>query len=312
MANNILGRALYYLIMKIVGSQHNNTAYSESAPHDGVLLDDLHLESANIMGGIADYSIYLPADYKTSGKKYPVVYLFHGMGDNNTKWDRKGCLCSLIDEAVRSGRTKPFIAVMTNGYLSFYVDGCTFFDGQPGHRYETFFVSEFQPFIEANYPVSTERSQTAIAGMSMGGYGAAFHAFSHPEKYCFCYSMSGALTGINWTRLTRAVPSLDDIIRAQAPLDDIIRDQATADCAPCRDTHLPTAASDLALPHAVRFPDLVMECGDRDPLTGRANKKMHKRLEAMSIPHRYIVSPGAHTWPYWQGCIRRMLDSLPF
>lgn len=295
MANNILGRALYWLIMKIVGSQRNNASYTGPSSHDGVLLDDLHLESASIMGGVADYSIYLPADYKTSGKKYPVVYLFHGMGDNNTKWDRKGCLCQLIDEAVRSGRTKPFIAVMTNGYLSFYVDGCTFFDGKPGHNYETFFVSEFQPFIEVNYPVSTERSQTVIAGMSMGGYGAAYHAFSHPGKYCLCYSMSGALTGMNWTRLTRSVPSLDDIIRAQIPLDG---------------DHV--HASDFAVSRAVQFPDLVMECGDRDPLTGRSNRKMHQRLEALGIPHRYIVSPGAHTWPYWQGCIRRMLDSLPF
>lgn len=290
MANNILGRSLYWLIMKIVGSQRNNASYTGPSSYDGVLLEDLHMESSNIMGGVADYSIYLPADYKTSGKKYPVVYLFHGMGDNNTKWDRKGCLCSLIDEAVRSGRTKPFIAVMTNGYLSFYVDGCSFFDGKPGHRYETFFVSEFQSFIEANYPVSTERSQTAIAGMSMGGYGAAFHAFRHPEKYCFCYSMSGALTGMNWTRLTRAVPSLADIITRGAS----------------------AAETSVVGASARRYPDLVMECGDRDPLTGRANKKMHKRFEELGIPHRYIVSPGAHTWPYWQGCIRRMLESLPF
>ena len=95
----------------------------------------------------APFNVVLPADYKTSGKKYPVLYLLHGMTDDNNAWQEGGNLVALTEEAVRAGVIKPFIIVLPNAYLTFYVDGLNWSEVKvpvvskmPTLGYESFFV----------------------------------------------------------------------------------------------------------------------------------------------------------------------------
>lgn len=242
------------------------------------------IPSTYLMGGEGRFNIYLPQGAE-SGRKFPVLYLFHGVIDNNTSWTCKGRAVEQLEKAVADGKASPFIIVMPRAWNSFYVDGMGLFDGRPGHNYRSFFTKELVPYIEANYPVLTGRSNTAIAGDSMGGYGAMLYAVLEPQRYCMCYAMSGALMGLNWTRLTTKVPSIPDVIAS-------------------------VAKAGSADGGSLDLPELYIDCGRWDPVCGRMNTKAHRRLMAMGVPHHYSRHSGSHLWRYWRGCFGRLLSVL--
>lgn len=237
----------------------------------------------------APFNVILPADYKTSGKKYPVLYLLHGMTDDNNAWQEGGNLVALTEEAVRAGVIQPFIIVLPNAYLTFYVDGLNWSEVKvpvvskmPTLSYESFFVKELQPYIEKHYPVRTDREHTAIAGLSMGGYGASYHAFKYPEKYSFCASFSGAVDGGDWTGLTDRVPSIEDVFAEKG----------------YEESNFDT------------LPQYIMDCGREDAVCGTFNVDTHAFLKRIEFPHTFRSFPGIHDWPYWQKAYVRMLPEL--
>ena len=241
---------------------------------------DLIMDASNL-----EFTVYLPQDYKESGKKYPVLYLFHGVIDDHTAWQEKGGVVEMTDKAIRDGVIEPFIIVMPNAFLSFYVDGFWLLDGRPGHKYETCFFTKLMPYIEANYPVMTDRQHTAIAGISMGGYGASLYAFKYPERFCMAYSMSGATQGLDW------IWSEDD--------DDLVPsiEKIFIDRAYDKD--------DFDF-----LPAYFMDCGSSDPICKRFNDSTHEFLTFIEFPHAFREFEGTHSWSYWIGCYRRMLPDL--
>lgn len=230
------------------------------------------------------YSIYLPADYETSGKEYPVLYLLHGMMSSHLEWEEQGKVSQMTDSAIEQGVIEPYIIVMPEAYNSFYVNGFWFVDGLPGHQYETFFVEKLMPYIESHYRVKKDREHTAIAGLSMGGYGATYYAFSYPERFSMSYSMSGATEGLNWVMPEglAEVPSIEEIFEQKG-----------------------YTPNDYG-----RLPEYFMDCGTEDMLCHTFNEETHAFLDSINFPHTYRKHEGGHTWEYWQGCYRRMLPDL--
>lgn len=232
-----------------------------------------------------DFTIYIPGDYKTSGKKYPVLYLFHGIASDHTAWNEEGDVVKMTDEAIRNGEIKPFIIVMPNAFNSFMVDGFWLFDGFPGHKFESCFFKMLKPYIEANYPVMTDRAHTAVAGLSMGGYGASLYGFKYPETFCMSYSMSGATEGLNWIWSRKdegLVPSIETIFREKE-----------------------YTRSDYG-----RLPDYYMDCGTEDLLCKSFNDLTHDFLVSIGFPHAFREYKGCHDWDYWKGCYSRMIPDL--
>lgn len=248
----------------------------------GTVLEDRSIASRHLMCGHGEYNIYLPADYKTSGRKYPVLYLLHGMIDNHLAWCRKGNLARAMDQAVEKGLLPPMIVVMPKGYNSFYVNGMGLFDGRPGHDYESFFIHELVPHIQSSYPVAPGRENTAIAGNSMGGYGACYYALNYPQMFCLCYTISAALGGGNWTGLTKKVPSMVEML--------------------CSKAYGPHNYSSL--------PRFYMDCGRTDIVCRRFNERTHRKLDAMGFPHSYSRNKGGHSWKYWRAALERMIKVL--
>lgn len=241
---------------------------------------DLIMESDNV-----DITVYLPADYKETGEKYPVLYLLHGMNGDQKDWKDYGNVVGATDAAIRGGTIKPFIIVMPNAFTSFYVDGFSLFDGWPGHKYETFFFTGLIPYIEANYPVLTDKGHTAIAGLSMGGYGASLYAFKYPEKFCMSYSMSGATAGLDWIWSEDdedIVPSIEKIFKNKG-----------------------YGKSDFE-----RLPAYFMDCGTEDILCKGFNDSTHEYLDSIGFPHVFREYEGHHEWSYWRACYKRMLPDL--
>src|SRR5208283_3449202 len=145
----------------------------------GKVFDNLSMTS-KILKGERKYAVYLPPDYETSQRSYPVLYLLHGGGDDQTGWVQFGEVLHITDKAINDGSATPMIIVMPDantgrrGYTN---------DIKGTWQYEDFFFTEFVPYIEKTYRIKGEKRYRAVAGLSMGGYGSFLYALHHPEMF---------------------------------------------------------------------------------------------------------------------------------
>src|SRR6188508_238445 len=127
--------------------------------------DNLTLKS-KILNMDRKYAIYLPPGYETSTRSYPVLYLLHGGGDDQTGWVQFGEVQRIADEAIRNGTATPMVIIMPDadsgrrGYVNTA-------DGQ--WNYEDFFFQELMPYVEQKYRIKADKRYRAVAGLSMGG-----------------------------------------------------------------------------------------------------------------------------------------------
>ncbi len=135
------------------------------------------------------YAVYLPPDYETSQRSYPVLYLLHGYGDDQTGWVQFGEVLTIADEAIRSGNATAMVIVMPDantgrvGYVN---------DPKGEWKYEDFFFQELMPFVEKTYRIKSDKRYRAIAGLSMGGEGTFIYALHHPELFSSACPLSAA------------------------------------------------------------------------------------------------------------------------
>ena len=137
------------------------------------------------------FSLYLPDSYaKAPSERFPVLYFLHGYGANDREWIELGAIKTTLDRMIASGEIPPVIAVMPYSGKSWYVDSAAL--GGPGD-YETAIAVDLVNYIDRTYRAISDRKARAIAGISMGGYGAARMAFFHPTSFAAVATLSGAL-----------------------------------------------------------------------------------------------------------------------
>ena len=147
-----------------------------------------HVPFARPDGRSAHATVYLPAGYDDQKeRRYPVLYLLHGLFGRDTDWLKLGVLQSLLDGAIQRGELRPTIVVMPDGGNGYWVDWP---DGDPRHRYQTLVEPDTRLWVESRFRVNGVR---AVGGVSMGGFGALSLALRHPETYPAVISLSGAL-----------------------------------------------------------------------------------------------------------------------
>ncbi|QMW00487.1 alpha/beta hydrolase [Spirosoma foliorum] len=261
------------------------------------LLESMVMNSS-LMNQAVKFSIYLPPDYFVSNRRYPVVYLLHGLGDNETGWVQFGEADRIADEGIKSGQLPPMIIVMPNAWATFYVN-----DYQNKVRYEDMFVQELIPHIDSMFRTRTERTYRAISGLSMGGFGSLTLAMHHPELFSACAALSAAV------RTDETFASVPDerYNTVYAPIfSGPVKGQERLTLAWKRNSPITLAKSapesDLT---KVRW---YLDCGDDDALTV-GNAMLHIALLERKIPHEYRSRDGAHTWSYWRSGLP---DALKF
>lgn len=233
------------------------------------LLTDRNISSV-VLNQTMKYNIVLPNDYYTNAERYyPVLYLFHGMWGNNNSWADDGNVKQVLQNAFKNEVVEPMIVVMPDAFNTFYVDGY-----ENGLKYETYFWEEFFPLIEETYRIEATRETRFIAGLSMGGFGASYYAFTHPDKFMYCYSMSGAVEGVSST----TTPSISRIISGYDSFDGL--------------------------------PNYTMDCGISDPLVYESNQSVHETLNTIGFEHEYIAREGAHDWVFWQKSLEMALERI--
>jgi len=241
--------------------------------------------------------VLLPAGYAAhAGRRYPVLYLLHGADSDYRSWTRYGDAQALTARAA-------MIVVMpdggTNGWYTDWYQGAR--PVQP--RWETYHVGELVPWIDATYRTIAARRGRAIAGLSMGGYGALSYAARHPATFAAAASFSGAL----------------EVGSAQA------WGERSANEARWR-AHLPISLA--ARLRSLALVELRTGDGRPGPLDPRGTKpgcgacalerylhssnvRLHARLRALGIRHVWDdYGPGTHDWPYWRRDLRETLPDL--
>lgn len=204
--------------------------------------------------------VYTPPGY-TTDKKYPVLYLLHGIGGDENEWPRNGAPDVILDNLLADKKIVPMIVVMPNGRAGKDV---TARDPIPKQSpafaaFEKDLLIDLIPFIEKTCSVQTDRESRALAGLSMGGGQSLNFGLSNLDTFAWVGGFSSAPN-------TR-------------PAADLIKDPATA---------------------AKQLRVLYVSCGDQDGLF-RISQGVHKMLDETMVPHRYnVIAGGRHDFKVWK------------
>jgi predicted alpha/beta superfamily hydrolase len=136
--------------------------------------------------------VYTPPDYgKDLSKRFPVLYLQHGWGEDETAWSNQGHVNLIMDNLIAEGKIKPFIIVMTYGMTNdIKFGGLRNFDIKP---FQTVLVDELIPYIDANFNTLADQNHRAMAGLSMGGMETKQITLNKPEVFSYYALLSGGI-----------------------------------------------------------------------------------------------------------------------
>jgi S-formylglutathione hydrolase FrmB len=248
--------------------------------------------NGQILKQVAHYCVYLPSGYDAGAtqhpaRRYPVLYLLHGLGDNEGTLFNSGGW-TLLDDLRNQHRMGDFLIVSPEGRRSFYINSA---DGSV--LYSDFFLREFMPHIERTYRIAPGRSARAISGISMGGYGALRFAFEHPELFSAASAQSAAL-------ITESPQELDRASRTGAPLTAVLA---------------PVFGKPIDVPHwnqnspftlakknavALRKVAIYFNCGQEDNYGfEKGAAALHDELRKEGVIHDYHPYPGDHSLTYF-------------
>ncbi len=246
------------------------------------------------------YSVILPEAYFRSNRNFPVVYLLHGLGDDETTWIENGQITQIADKLTKAGEIKPTIFVMPQGFRSYYVN--TF---DQSFLYQDMFISELIPHIDKNFRTLNEKQHRAVLGYSMGGYGALILPMKHPDKFIASVPMSISIRtdaqyktenpaewDVQWGSIFGGVgqfgePRLTEYYKQNNPFHLISANQFTPS------THL----------------KLYIDIGDDEQTLAISNEELHILLRDKQISHEYRVRNGGHDFSYWRDAL---LNGLRF
>ena len=265
--------------------------------HTGKVIEQVTIKS-NILKKDVRYTVYLPSDYSTSDRTYPVVYLLHGYTDDNTGWLQFGEVNRYADKAIEAGTIPPMIIIMPNGDSSFYINS---YDAK--ENYEDFFIKEFMPAVEKAYRIKAQKRYRGICGLSMGGYGTLIYSLKYPDLFAAAAPLSAAvfddsavvnMPDNNWDRTFAQLFGRG--LKGKERLNTALNNNSILKIVENK------SADELK---KVRY---WIDCGDDDFLT-KGNCLFHIALTDKRVPHEFRIRDGAHTWTYWRTGIT---DALQF
>lgn len=266
---------------------------NQVAAQTGKVMDDLSLPS-KILKGDRKYAIYLPPDYETSQRSYPVLYLLHGGGDDQTGWVQFGEVLHIADKSIREGSATPMIIVMPDANT-----------GQRGYfnditgewRYEDFFFEEFMPFIEKTYRIKADKRYRAVAGLSMGGGGTFVYALRHPELFSSACPLSASTGPLSLSDAKEYASRRNLAYKSESQLEAYYKSVSVLEL-------INQLTDDQK--KAVRW---YIDCGDDDFLF-EGNSLVHIAMRKKEIPHEFRIHDGGHNWTYWRNALPTVLTFI--
>ena len=225
--------------------------------------------------------IYFPPGYDSSKAKYPVFYLLHGGGDEDSGWSTIGRAGFILDNLIAAKKAKPMIVVMPNGSLP----RPPVVPGAPPNpaanvafqdRFASELLKDVVPFVEKNYRVLPGSANRALAGLSMGGGQTMRTVATNPDQFAYVGVWSA---GVN--------------------------PQTTADFEQRNAAFLASASKvnqNLKL--------FTVTCGEKDTLAFAGSKNLAEILKKHGIKHELQITGGAHTWINWRQYLNELTPRL--
>ncbi len=283
---SILKAAVAISLLFSVSSAESVRSTASVSARRQVTVRDARFHSA-ALGRDMRYRIILPAGYEQGSRRYPVLYLLHGLGGSYVGWESRSHLAEYVTPLA-------LISVMAAGDDSWYANSA----GAPQEKFEDYIATDLIAEIDKRYRTIAAREGRAIAGVSMGGYGAMKLALKFPRLFAFAASFSGAQI---------VVHDASFVIPFGAKYNQQAQEIFGPAGAPNRVQNdifeLAQKADPASLPY------LWVSCGTEDNLLA-SNREFAVLLHAKKILYEYHESPGAHTWAYWDKQLPAMLQSV--
>jgi S-formylglutathione hydrolase FrmB len=240
---------------------------------------------SKILAHPVNYCVVLPPSYDTEkSRKYPVLYFFHGLGDNEQMFIHGGAF-NLVQDLWERKQISEFLIVTPAAGGTFYINSHS---GKV--RYEDFLVQEFLPAIEARYRVSPGRTSRGVSGVSMGGYGALHLAFRHPELFSAVSAHSPAL--IN------KVPAVTAQSAGNGMRSRVLGETFGSPPDPTFWDHNNPVS--LARKTNLAGLKIYFDCGDQDDFGFEEGaRSLDKTLSSRHIAHEAHIYSGRHDWQYF-------------
>ena len=273
--NKLLGAAIAALLLSCVLSATSLAATGRA---------ECNSLPSKILARAVPYCVLLPPSYDAEiTRRYPILYLLHGLGDNEQMLVHSGGM-NLIEDLWEQHQLGEFLIVTPAGEASFYINSR---DGK--RRYEDFFLQEFMPAIEKRYRAQAGRKSRGIAGISMGGYGALHIAFRHPQLFCAVGAHSAALL--------EALPKISAQDSRQLGR---LRVLGSAFGSPF-DAAFWTRNDPVTIARTANLSGMKIyfDCGDHDNYGFDAGARhLDKLLTARHVAHEAHIYPGGHDWQF--------------
>ena len=143
--------------------------------------------------------VYTPAEYEQGKKRYPVLYLQHGMGEDETGWSKQGHMQHIMDNAIHQGKAVPMIVVMESGDIKAPFRGGDNRAGrsQYGNSFYPVLLNDLIPYIDKNFRTKADREYRAMAGLSWGGHQTFDVVLTNLDKFAWMGTFSGAIFGLD-------------------------------------------------------------------------------------------------------------------
>lgn len=255
----------------IVGGERADLYMVNKVPHGSVAKVWYHSPSLGIDRRM---TVYTPAGYETSGKRYPVFYLLHGMGGDENAWSELGRAAQILDNLIAQGKAEPMIVVMTNGNADLeaapgesslgYMPPTTRLGKTMEGSFETHFP-EVVKFIDKNYRTKANKKNRAIAGLSMGGFHSLHISKQYPDMFDYVGLFSAA------------------IMPGKNATSPIYKDME----------------GKLKLQFAKKPALYWIAIGKTDFLY-KANREYRKLLDEKGYPYEYFENEDGHIWRNWR------------
>ena len=264
---------------------------------EGIVIESLEFESGLLRRPIR-YSIYLPSDYGTSTRSYPVLYLIHGYSDDETSWVQQGQVSAIVDKEIRGGTVPPMIIVMPDAKVTWYCNNAS-----GDIPWQDMFINEFVPFAEKKYRIRSNRKFRAIGGNSMGGYGALAISMKNPDLFSCCMALSSAIytEGDIISMPDKEYAKFGNVYGNQLKGQDRLSANWKAN-----DPISLVKGTPSATLNEIGF---YIDCGDDDYLY-KGNAEIHILMRNMGIRHEYRVKQGEHGWEYWRESLHEGLKYI--
>ncbi|KAL7718805.1 Endo-1 [Entamoeba marina] len=238
------------------------------------------------------YTVYLPNNYSNE-KKYPIVYLLHGVGGNDATYVNDVNLQTTADRLIESNLIKEMIIVTPNAWNSWYVDNYN-----QTVLYETFFINEFIPYVEELYSVNSNKNNRGIGGLSMGGYGALYYGLNYQQLFSSCAPMSAAVhkedllddpdtNTMSFAELTIYEVYNTSTYYRERNIDTIVRTNAS---------------NTFNIP--IRF-----AIGLEDYLVYEVNR-LHEIMDTKKLRHEFHIKHGYHSYDFWKEDLQYTLEFI--